>query len=214
METKRTTLGLDLETMKGFDYDNYDPARLPKLPPEEERLWYSKFYYRGRGEVAPELRAAVAPGHTIDPAKALLPGDLDSLTEPGHIEGDLGFSVSPRERDPQFAGLIGGNSWIENLDPAVERRAMLLFHYIRTLPTGGIEFRTHLYTGLFAKSGGWEIVQDIDPAVCLEATRRMAAHCIYERANINNFLPELYEKMKDQPLADPEFVDEGLALKE
>ncbi len=178
--------------------------------------------------------------------EALLPGDLDSLTEPGHIEGDLGhcllpngagygsvfcalpevtldmykwykqlrmvdklsykiwypgshiseingvtvedvgfgpetfhvepgldwkalgFTCNPRERDPQFAGLIGGNSWIENLDPAV----------------------------------------------CLEATRRMAAHCIYERANINNFLPELYEKMKDQPLADPEFVDEGLALKE
>ena len=42
----------------------------------------------------------------------------------------------------------------------------------------------------------------------------MAAQCIYERANINNFLPELYEKMKDQPLADPKFVDEGLALKE
>lgn len=95
METKRTTLGLDLETMKGFDYDNYDPARLPKLPPEEERLWYSKFYYRGRGEVAPELRAAVAPGHTMDPAKALLPGDLDSLTEPGHIEGALGYCLLP-----------------------------------------------------------------------------------------------------------------------
>ena len=292
MEKKRTTLGLDLELMKGFDYDNYDPARLPKLPPEEDRLWYSKFYYRGRGEVAPELRAAVAPGNTMDPAKALLPGNLDALLAPGHVEGDLGycllpsgagygsiycalpevtldmykwykqlrmvdklsykiwypgshlseingvtiedvgfgpetfhvepgldwkalgFSANPRERDPQFAGLIGGNSWVENVDPAVERRAMLLFHYIRTLPTGGIEFRTHLYTGLFARNGGWEIVQDLDPAVCLEATRRMAAHCVYERANINNFLPELYEKMKDQPLAEPEFADQGLALKE
>lgn len=286
-------LGLNIQTMKGFDYDNYDPTRLPKLPPEEEALWYSKFYYRGRGPVAPELESAVSPGNTMDPARALLPGHLDALMEPGHVQGDLGycllpngagygsiccalpdvtfdmykwykrlrmvdklsykiwypgshiselngvtiedvgfgvetfhtqpgtdwrslgFSCDPRERDPQFLGLIGGNSWIQNDEhPNVRDRALLLFHYIRALPGGGIEFRTHLYTGLHAINGKPEIVQALDPAVCLEATRRMAAHCVYERANVNNFLPELYAQMKDEPLAEPEFIDEGLAIKE
>lgn len=286
-------LGLNIQTMKGFDYDNYDPARLPKLPPEEEALWYSKFYYRGRGPVAPELEAAVSPGNTMDPAMALLPGHLDALMEPGHVQGDLGycllpsgagygsiycalpdvtfdmykwykrlrtvdilsykiwypgshiselngvtiedvgfgaetfhtqpgtdwrslgFSCDPRERDPQFLGLIGGNSWIHNDEhPNVRDRALLLFHYIRALPEGGIEFRTHLYTGLHARDSKPKLVQTLDPAVCLEATRRMAAHCVYERANVNNFLPELYARMKDEPLAEPEFVDEGLAIKE
>lgn len=285
------TLGLDLERHVGFDFAHYDRARLPKLPPEEEAKWYSKFYYKGRLELPLEAIQTVRPGVQMDPARALLPGAVDALTEPGLVEGDegycllpngvgyaatrtelpnvtiemnnwykklrlvdklsymiwypgshvselggvcledigfgverndvespaniknLGFRRHPAEADPQFLALIGGNGWWHNLDhPEIRPRAMSLFHYIRRLPQGGIEFRTHIYMGMFAIGGAGVIQQQIQPEICLEATRRMAEHCIYERANLGAFLPELYEKMKDADLTPKGEIKESWVM--
>ena len=278
------TLGINLETLSSMgqmDYDNYDPADLPALSPEEDKLWYSKFYYKGREELAPELAAKVAPGNSMNPENAIIPGkNIDLLTGPGHIESDfgycllpggggygagycelpeitmemykwyrdfrmassnrlsyaiwypgshysefdgktledvglglehfemaellnsekLGFTQKPAQVDPMYAGMIANSSWIKNHDyPELTPRAITLVHYIKNMKCGGIEFITHIYMGMHCINKKMVPVQNIDPKLLLELTRKMIHHCVYERANLNSFLPELYEKMKDEP---------------
>lgn len=284
-------LGIDLERHVGFDFSHYDPARLPKLPPEEEGKWYAKYYYQGRPRLSEETLRCVQPGVQMDPARALLPGNADALMEPGLVEGDegycllpngagyasthtvlpdvtpemngwykrlrlvdklayviwypgshysevngtcmedigfglesfdvvcpvnaknMGFHCHPADQDPQFLGLIGGNGWWHNLDhPEIRPRAMALFHYIRKRPEGGLDLRTHLYMGMFALNGEGVLQQHIRPDICLEATRRMAEHCVYERNHLNNFLPALYEAMKDMDLTPKGEVKESWAM--
>ena len=281
------TLGLDAERYMGFDFEHYDKTLLPKLPPEDEIKWYSKFYYRGRRELGWDKLKYVARGNTMDPAKAVLPGEYDKMLEPGLIQGDLGycllpdgtgygsthsilddvsfemyswyktlrmidklsymiwypgshvtevngvsiedvgfgnervdvvspatvkglgFSCNPREKDPDFLGLIGGNTWFVNENnPAIKPRAMCLVHYIRKHSDEAIEFRTHIYMGTFLVDGKGEIMQRLSPELSLEAVRRMAEHCTYERENVSTFLPELYEKMKDIDLSSAEAINE------
>lgn len=264
------TLGLTLDM--GFDFDHYDPSKLPPLSPEENKKWYSKFYYAGCKPASPEAEKLFEPGHTMDPAKALLPGQFDRLMQPGHLEGDegycllpngvgygaactrleavpfsmfqwykkqktqgalvyqiwypgshvsefdhtpvedigfgveairphssiswqqLGMSCDPAERDPAFEKLMGGNGLICSTDPAKQTipRVMSLFHYVRALPEGGCEFRTHFYIGMHIENGEGIVKQHIEPSLCLEAARRMLSHCIHERENLSAFLPEFY----------------------
>lgn len=284
-------LGIDLERHVGFDFSHYDPARLPKLPPEEERKWYAKYYYQGRPRLSVEALRCVQPGVQMDPARALLPGNADALMEPGLVEGDegycllpngagyasthtvlpdvtpemngwykrlrlvdklaymiwypgshysevngtcmedigfglesfdvvcpvnaknMGFHCHPADQDPQFLGLIGGNGWWRNLDhPEIRPRAMALCHYIRKRPEGGLDLRTHLYMGMFALNGEGVLQQHIRPDICLEATRRMAEHCVYERNHLNDFLPALYEAMKGMDLTPKGEVKESWAM--
>lgn len=291
MSIEYDDLGIDLERHVGFDFSHYDPARLPKLPPEEEEKWYAKYYYQGRPQLPEEKLRCVQPGVLMDPACAMLPGHVDAMMEPGLVEGDegycllpngagyasthtvlpdvtvemngwykrlrlvdklsymiwypgshyselngtcmedigfglesfdvkspvnvknLGFSCPPGKKDPQFVGLIGGNGWWRNLDhPELRPRAMALFHYIRRRPEGGLDLRTHVYMGMFALDGEGVLQQHIKPEICLEATRRMAEHCIYERTHLNDFLPELYEKMKDMDLTPKGEVKESWAM--
>ncbi|MGM9608526.1 MAG: DAPG hydrolase family protein [Oscillospiraceae bacterium] len=270
---------LDLEA--GFDFDEYDVAKLPELPEEEKKKWYAKFYYRGRSEVPEEERRLFARGNTMDPEQALIPGkNMNSILEPGYREGDLGYCLledgvgygssrtvletvpfemfnwykklkvvddlaykvwypgshlselggisiedvgfgleridpdspcnpqnlglrcSPEQADPEFAALIGGNAWMSPVENAagVPPRALSLFHYVRNLPGGGCEFRTHFYVGAFCKNGALVKMESYEPETALEIARRMLSHCIYERNNLPAFLPEMYEKMKEMPL--------------
>lgn len=269
------TLGLTLD--RGFDFDQYDPRKLPPLSPEEDKKWYSKFYYAGRKEVAPETAELFAPGRWMDPERALLPGQFDRLMEPGYLEGDLGYcllpngvgygsactrlervpfsmfqwykqrkrqealayqiwypgshvsefdhtpiedigfgpeairphssinweqlgmSCAPEARDPDFLAIMGGNGRIESAVPGRETtpRVMCLFHYVRRLPSGGSEFRTHFYIGMHIEQGCGVVKQQIEPALCLEAARRMLSHCVHERENLTAFLPEFYEAEHD-----------------
>lgn len=267
---KYETLGLTLDM--GFDFDHYDPAKLPPLSQEDDQKWYSKFYYAGCKPASPEGASLFTPGRYMDPDKALLPGQFDRLMEPGHLEGDagycllpngvgygsactrlegipfsmfqwykkqkvqgalvyqiwypgshvsefnhtpvedigfgveairphssidrtqLGMSCDPAVRDPDFEKIMGGNGMIFSTDPAkpTTPRTMSLFHYVRALPGGGCEFRTHFYVGMHIENGACVVKQLIEPTLCLEITRRMLSHCIHERENLAAFLPEFY----------------------
>lgn len=266
------TLGLTLDM--GFDFDRYDPGKLPRLSEEDEKKWYSKFYYAGCHEPAPETARLYAPGNTMDPARALLPEEISRLLEPGQLEGDLGYCLlpngagygsartcldfpfslfqwykgqkrkdalsyqiwypgshlsefdhtpiedvgfgmeairphspvnpaqlglpeDPSQADPDFLALMGGNGLVCSTDPErpTTPRAMCLFHYVRRLPSGGCEFRTHFYIGMHIEGGKGVLKQHIRPDLCLEIARRLLSHCIHERENLNYFLPELYQKL-------------------
>ncbi len=119
---------------------------------------------------------------------------------------NLGFSCHPAETDPLYVGIVGGGGrWVNLEDPEITPRVTTLFHYMRRLPDReGLEFRTHLYIGMFIVDGHAVVRQVLQPEIALECARRLAHHCIYERANMASFLPELYDKMKDTPLAPPE----------
>ncbi len=115
---------------------------------------------------------------------------------------NLGLSQAPAEVDGDFVALIGGNGSVSLLDDPTARlaRALSLFHYVRRLPGGGSVFRTHFYLGAFCENGQLVQQEIYDPDDLAEMTRRMLAHCIYERNNLAAFLPVLYERMKDVPL--------------
>ncbi len=274
-----------------MDYDNYDPANLPKLPKDEEKIWYSKYYYKGRCDIPEKDAARLKKGNPMDPKKALLPEMAYSLTDSGYDEDDfgycllpngcgygatrcvlpdvnmemymwykmlrltdrlsyaiwypgshvseingitiedvgygpekfqgvdginwrsLGFAQDPAKVDPQYLGMIGGNSIIYNLKyDNVIPRTLSLFHYIRQMDSGGIEFRTHFYVGMHIVDGRSVITQHIQSEQCLEIARTMAHHCAYERTNLNSFLPEIYEKMKDIKLVIPENIKESVPM--
>ena len=115
---------------------------------------------------------------------------------------NLGFTRHPTETDGEFCFLIGGNTVSENLEhPEVRPYVSSLFHYVRLLPEG-LDFRTHFYIGALCADGKLVRVQRLAPEVCLEMARRMVSHCCYERSRVETFLPELYERMKDVPLAE------------
>jgi len=119
---------------------------------------------------------------------------------------DLGFTADPREKDPLFERIVSINSHIKNEQyPELEPRAFVLFHYIRSLPDGDLEYITHLYLGMHIEDGKVVVKQNIEPAVCLEVMRQMLLHCMTERKNMEYFLPELYESLKDTDLSDPKY---------
>ncbi len=267
------TLGIQLSVHRSnFDLDKYDLSQLPKLPPEMEEEWYSKYYYMGRKES--EAAKLIRP---MDPACALMPGDVDRWTKPeiddtelgycilpngcgycaadtvlpsvsfemfrwyrqlrtfdelafmiwypgSHIsdkEGacvedlgfgdchcdvdhpvkiaDFGFSAPPEELDPKFIGLVGGGGWAHNLKyPEVQPYYITTVHYVREYGDNGIEFRTRGYIGMRPEDGKAVVLQDnIEPNILMEMCRQLTGHYVYERETMEQFLPEVYEKMKD-----------------
>ncbi|MGI6072449.1 MAG: DAPG hydrolase family protein [Lachnospiraceae bacterium] len=125
----------------------------------------------------------------------------------------LHFPCDPAEKDPNYLGIIGGNSLVYNLKyHNVIPRALSLFHYMRRMENGGLDFRTHFYVGMHIVDGRNVIMQNIEPEQCLEIARTMAHHCAYERNNLNYFLPELYERMKDQKLDIPKNIKESVPM--
>ncbi len=291
MELKYDDLGIDLNKSYGMDFDAYDVSKLPKLSETDEKKWYSKFYYQGRAKLSRQTTQIIQPGVCMDPAKAVLPGDVDRLTLPGEIEGDLGycllpngvgygsthtpmvgislemydwykrlrmvdelsykiwypgshatelngvtvedvgfgishfyslgpcdaynlgFTVLPSQADRDFLCIIGSNSVMTSVeDNGVRPYAASLFHYVRALPGGGLDFRTHFYIGAFCVEGKLVKVQNIEPTILLEMTRRMASHCLYERGHVADFLPELYEKMKDADLSGVDSANSDMAI--
>ena len=91
-------LGIDLQKSYGFGFDDeYDVSRLPALDEADRNKWYSKFYYAGRTEPDAETKKLFAPGRTMDPACALLPGSFDRLLQRPNDddEGDLGYCLLP-----------------------------------------------------------------------------------------------------------------------
>ncbi len=139
--------------------------------------------------------------------------ERNDVESPANIK-NLGFSCHPATKDPQFLALVGGNGWWVNLEyPEIRTRAMTLFHYIRRLPDdSGIEFRSHIYVGMFAENGQAVKKQNIQPDICLEAARKMADHAVYERENVTSFLPELFEKMQDVDLTPQGEVKESWVM--
>lgn len=110
----------------------------------------------------------------------------------------LGFTVHPAEADPRYMCIMGGNTVIKNRDyPEIRPLASALFHYVRVLEDGSLDFRTHFFMGGMIIDGELVRVQKLDPEVCLEITRQMCSHCCYERGNVENFLPELYARREE-----------------
>lgn len=273
---KYDTLGIDLTKSYGFDFDNYDTSKLPELPEEEKKKWYSKYYYQGRPELPEDVTKIFARGNMMDPKHAMLPGTYDQLTQKyenendigycllrngvgygstrtlvkgvnvemfewyrklrlvdklsykiwypgahesevgGKITEDVGFGVSnflmlstlepkmlgitmvPEETDKNFAFIIGANAVIKNRDnPEIRPLASALFHYVRKTEDGSLDFRTHFLMGGMIIEGRLIRMQRIEPDICLEITRRMCSHCFYERSNMQNFLPELYDRREE-----------------
>lgn len=285
------TLGIDLSKTYGFGFDDYDPARLPALPEEEQKKWYSKYYYAGRPELTEEQKKVFAKGDTMDPKNALLPGSYDLLTKEEEIENDLGycllengvgygsahavmeginiemfewyknlrmvdklsymiwypgshfseiggatvedvgfgtsdflnmsrldpdmlgFTVHPAEADPRFVCIMGGNAVIKNREYAeIRPLAISLFHYVRALDDGSLDFRTHFFMGGWIIDGALVRIQKLDPDVCLEVTRQMCSHCNYERRNVQTFLPELYARKEEFDLSAAEKMQADMML--
>lgn len=111
---------------------------------------------------------------------------------------NLGLSCQPAEKDPDFIALLAGNGWVSRVNNPdnLPIRGMCLFHYVRRLPSGGTEFRTHFYIDAFCKNGHLIKIGGHEPEFTLEMARRMLSHCIYERNNLRYFLPEMYHKME------------------
>jgi len=284
-------LGIDLSRTYGFGFDDYDTARLPKLPEEDRKKWYSKFYYQGRPVLSERQKRVFAKGNTMDPKDALLPGSFDLLAKQPEIENDLGyclldngvgygsahavmhgvtmekfewykklrmvdqlsyqiwypgshyselngiaiedigfgncnfhmlslldpemlgFTVRPSEMDPRFACIMGANSVIKNRDyPQIRPIASALFHYVRTMDDGSLDFRTHFFMGGMIVDGELVRIQKIDPDVCLEITRQMLSHCCHERVNVENVLPELYERRAEFDISAAETMQADMRI--
>jgi len=257
-----------------MDYDNYDVNKLPPLSEEENKLWYSKYYYKGREELPEEIRKTFAVGNLLDVKEVLLLEKYELLTRSDYNEADfgyclmengcaygatrsklpnisyemlewfkskcfterifyamwypgshisefdgntiedlgfgieelerlggltwqdLGFNQNPADIDPSFLAIRGGNTYAHmQAHPEITPRAITLFHYVRKLDNGGIEFITHFYIGMHIINGKIVKKQSIEPQTALEIARRMVSHCAYERENLNSFLPELYERL-------------------
>lgn len=74
-----------------------DPHPAPKLRPlrpDEEALPYSKYYYRPVAPPNPELMAILSEG-PMDPAKALMPENINDLLDPGYHEVETGYCILP-----------------------------------------------------------------------------------------------------------------------
>lgn len=113
---------------------------------------------------------------------------------------ETGFLHDPRDIDPAFAGIFGGNAVIRKAGENQEdnpSRAMCMLHYVIKENTG-IRFLTNFYIGGHLKDGVLVKQHDTDYGLCLELTRRMAHHALYERRNMNVFLPEVFQTHKNE----------------
>lgn len=125
----------------------------------------------------------------------------------------LGFSVSPSEADPRFMCIMGANTVIKNRDyPEIKPLASALFHYVRALEDGSLDFRTHFFMGGMIIDGELVRIQKIDPDVCLEIARQMCSHCCYERGNVKNFLPALFERREEFDLSAAEQMQADMKI--
>ena len=68
-------------------------SNFEKLPPEEERLPYSKYYYQEPVVPNPKLIEILDKG-PMDPSKALHYSDIEKLLEPGYLEVENGYCVT------------------------------------------------------------------------------------------------------------------------
>ena len=55
-------------------------------------------------------------------------------------------------------------------------------------------------------------IQKIDPDVCLEITRQMLSHCCHERVNVENVLPELYERRAEFDISAAETMQADMRI--
>lgn len=113
---------------------------------------------------------------------------------------EIGFKHDPRDIDPAFAGIFGGNAVIRKDKEGPEdkpSRAMSMLHYVIKEGTG-IRFLTNFYIGGHLKGGLLVKQHDLDHDLCLELTRRMTHHALYERRNMNVFLPEVFKTHKGE----------------
>lgn len=125
----------------------------------------------------------------------------------------LGFTANPAEMDPRFACIMGANTVIKNrVHPEIRPLASALFHYVRTLEDGSLDFRTHFFMGGMIIDGQLVRIQKIDLEVCLEITRQMCSHCCYERGNVKNFLPELYARKDEFDLSAAEKIQADMRI--
>ena len=68
-------------------------SNIEKLSPEEERLPYSKYYYREPAVPNPKLIEILDKG-PLDPSDALHYSDIGKLLEPGYLEFETGYCVT------------------------------------------------------------------------------------------------------------------------
>ena len=178
-------------TMDGINLEMFGWYRTLRMVDQlSYKIWYPGAHYS-------ELR-----GTTIENIGF---GNSDFLTVSRLDPEMLGFTVRPSEADPRFTFIMGGNAVMKNRDyPEIKPISSALFHYVRTLEDGSLDFRTHFFIGGMIADGKLIRLQHIDPEVCLEIARRMCSHCIYERKNVQNVLPEIYERRAEFDLSAAE----------
>jgi len=95
-----------------------------------ERIFYAMWY--------PGSHISEYDGNTIED----LGFGIEELERLGALTWqDLGFAQNPADIDPSFLAIRGGNTYAHMQDhPEVTPRAITLFHYVRKLDNGGIEF--------------------------------------------------------------------------
>ena len=75
-----------------FDFDDYDPTKLPPLSAEDQKKWYAKYYLRGRVNIPEEVKRLCKVGCTMCSDKALVPGkNIDNIMEPEVIRDAQGY---------------------------------------------------------------------------------------------------------------------------
>lgn len=158
------------------------------------------------------------PGSHFSELKGITIEDVGFGTNDFHMVSRLdpemlGFTVHPAEKDPRFMCILGANAVIKNRDyPEIRPLAISLFHYVRALDDGSLDFRTHFFTGGMIIDGELIRMQKLDPDVCLEITRQMCSHCCYERCNVETFLPELYARKDEFDLSAAEKMQSDMMI--
>ena len=83
---------------------------------------------------------------------------------------------------------------------------------LETMDDGSLDFRTHFFMGGMIVDGELVRIQKIDPDVCLEITRQMLSHCCHERVNVENVLPELYERRAEFDISAAETMQADMRI--
>jgi hypothetical protein len=76
---------------------------------------------------------------------------------------------------------------------------VVVMHFIRRLPGGGLEYRSRFWIGIHFVNGKPVRLLPEGARVSEETAYGFAYHCAHEMATLGSILPSLYAQYKDLP---------------
>ncbi len=178
---------------EGFGFSAID-VKFPGVKPEMFQ-WFTKFY-----TACPVNYMIWLPKFHVNASAAISDEDLgwgvmkfDKVAGPPCTLETFGIE-NPRETDPQFMMLVGGNISISELDGSDKDTPvkMVMINYFRN-NGDGIEDRIRVWMGIHYING--EIIHEnaTSPVPLVDRTRMMACHNAWEWTRCAAMLPDLYQ---------------------